>query len=198
MRPAALLALLLLHTSAANAATIELSEFETIAAPGTPLAIAIRIAGLGAFTAPSLGAFDLDVSFDPLHVSFNIALYGDPVLGDLLDVSGGGSIQLTTPGTASVNLAEISLDPASLLDAFQPDAFTLATLIFDPIVTSPTPTQFDLSPIAFGDAQGDPLAVTVIPEPSSLLLLAAALAALYTLCVRGGSAEGRRPRPRTS
>ena len=175
---AALLVLLLFHAPAASAATIELSEFETIAVPGTPIAIAIRIAGLGASTAPSLGAFDLDVSFDPLHVSFNIALYGDPVLGDLLDVSGGGSIQLTTPGAASVNLAEISLDPASLLDAFQPDAFTLATLIFDPVMTSSTPTQFGLSPILFGDAQGDPLAVTVIPEPSSLLLLAVSLTAL--------------------
>ena len=180
-----LLALLLFAPAARGISIISLSEFEPLASPGTPVEIAIQITGLGVGSAPSLGTFDLVVLFDPSHLAFPSVAFGDPVLGDQLDVSGGGSLQITTPGTGSLNLAQIAFDSEALLNAFQFDAFTLATLIFDPIVTSPTPTLFRLRANAVGDAAGDPLEVTIIPEPSSLSLLGVALAALVAARRRG-------------
>ena len=185
-----LLALSLLYAPAARATTITLSEFEALAIQGTPVEIAIQISGLGLGSAPSLGAFDLVVSFDPLHFAFPSVVFGDPGLGDQLDVSGSGGPKITTQGPGSQRVAEISFDPEVLLNAFQADAFTLATLIFDPIVTGPTPTLFELSANAVGDAAGDPLEVTIVPEPSSFPLLAAALAAL--VAARRRAAAGNR------
>ena len=170
-----LLALQLLYAPGARATTIGLSEFEPLASLGTPVEIAIQITGLGAFSAPSLGAYDLVVHFDPLHLAPPSVVFGDPILGDRLDM-GGGSFQLTTAGAGSQNVVEFSFESAARLDTFQIDAFTLATLSFDPIVT--TPTLLRLSANAVGDAAGDPLPVTIIPEPSSLALLAVALGAL--------------------
>ena len=167
-----LLALQLFYAPAAGGTTIDLSEFEALASPGSSVEIAIRISGLGVSSAPSLGAFDLVVGFDPLHLAFQ-----NVVFGDQLD-AGAGSSQITAPGTGSVGVAEFAFGSAAALDAFQADAFTLATLSFDPIVASPTLTFFGLRANVVGDAAGDPLEVTVIPEPSSLSLLAAALAAL--------------------
>ena len=185
-----LLALALIYAPAGRATTITLSEFEALATLGTPVEIAIQISGLGVGSAPSLGAFDLVVSFDPLRFALPSVVFGDPVFGDQLDVSGSGSFQLAMPGTGSQRVVEFSFDPEALLDAFQADAFTLATLIFNPIVTSPTPTLFELSANAVGDAAGDPLEVTIVPEPSSFPLLAAALAAL--VIARRRAAAGNR------
>ena len=193
MRAAALLtpllALSLLYAPGARATTITLSDFEVLASPGAPVEIEIQISGLGTGSAPSLGAFDLVVSFDPLHLSLPSVAFGDPVFGDQLDVSGSGSFQLAVPGTGSQRVVEFSFDPEALLDAFQVDAFTLATLIFDPIVAGPTPTLFELSANAVGDAAGDPLEVTIVPEPSSFPLLAAALAALVAARRRAPAAR---------
>ncbi len=187
-----LLALQLVYAPAARGTTIDLSEFEALVSPGTPVEIAIRITGLGVSSAPSLGAFDLVVGFDPLHLAFSSVIFGDQ-----LDASGfawlctvcPGSFQITTPGTGSLGVAEFALGSAPLLDAFQADAFTLATLTFNPIVVSPTQTLFGLRANVIGDAAGDPLDVTVIPEPSSLSLLAAALAALVISRRRGLETE---------
>jgi hypothetical protein len=78
---------------------------------------------------PSLGAFDLDVSFDPsvllpLDVAFGPFL-GDPsLLEALTDFN-------FFPGL--VDLAEVSLLLPEELDALQRASFPLATLVFDRI-----------------------------------------------------------------
>ncbi len=185
-----LLALLLVYAPAARGTTIDLSEFEALASPGTAVEIAIRITGLGVSSAPSLGTFDLVVGFDPLHLAFSSVVYGDQLD---IHLGGGlfsGSLPITAPGAGSLGVAEISFASEAQLDALQTDAFTLATLIFDPIVAAPTQTFFGLRANVVGDAAGDPLQVTVIPEPSSLSLLAAALAALVVSRRRGPGAGG--------
>jgi hypothetical protein len=50
----------------------------------------IFISGLGDGTAPSLSTFDLDISFDPTILAFSTAVFGDPILGDQLDIWGLG------------------------------------------------------------------------------------------------------------
>jgi hypothetical protein len=146
---------------------------------GASFDVALRISGLGDGTAPSLGVFDLDVTFDPTILGFSAVTYGDPLLGDQLDLFGLGSITATTPGVGMVNLFELSLDFPDDLDLLQADSFTFATLTFDALSQGTSPLGININ--ALGDAYGDPLDATVspgsvkVPEPSTLLLLGSGL-----------------------
>lgn len=143
---------------------------------GTPVNVAVTISGLGDLTAPSLSTFDLNINFDPTLLTFSHATFGDPVLGDQLDLLGLGSLTSDTPGVGTVNLFELSFDSPSDLDTLQAGSFTLATLTFN--APSCGTSNLEISINALGDSLGDPLAATIqsgsitcIPEPPSLLLV---------------------------
>ena len=109
----------------------------------------------------SLGAFDLDISFNPTILSFNSITFGDPVLGDQLDIFGLGSVtgsDASTPGI--LNLFEFSLDDPLDLENLQAGNFVLATLTFDTLAFGTSPLS--LSANAVGDAQGDPFPVDLV------------------------------------
>lgn len=123
------------------------------------LAVDIVISGLKAGGPPSLGAFDLDVSFDPAVLSPTDVTFG-PFLGD------PGLFEALTdfnffPGV--VDLAEVSLLSPADLDALQPASFSLAALTFDRIGVGDDRLAF--SQVTLDDAFGNK-----IPEPSSLAL----------------------------
>ena len=153
-------------------------QTQTIAA-GSAAQVQVRIAGLGLHTAPSLGAFDFDLSFNPALVAFTSLTFGDPVLGDQLDLSGTGSIN--SFGLQSAGLLEffeISLDPASVLDSQQASGFVLATLSFQALAKGTTSLVPSLN--STSDSQGMPLnvglstgSITVVttPEPRTIGLL---------------------------
>ncbi|GJL54194.1 MAG: hypothetical protein NPIRA02_13260 [Nitrospirales bacterium] len=167
---------------------------------GERFTVDLTISGLGNFTAPSLGAFDLFVSFEKDVLRFVDVGYGDPILGDQLDISGFGAITSTTATnivnlTGFVNLAEISLDPAAILNTMQPGAFTLARLSFIAEENGQSPFRIEgPGPLpgvrALGDSFGNqgplepittptgPRFVNVVPEPGTVLLFGSGLAGL--------------------
>jgi hypothetical protein len=172
----------LISASAAQALTIEISPPAQTVSVGSIFSVDVGISGLGFSSAPSLSTFDLDISFDPTIIGFNSISFGDPVLGDQLDLFGFGSLTSfdnSLPGI--VNMFELSFDLPSELDAFQADSFTLATLTFDALSAG---TSFLGIPfMILGDSFGSPLAASsiagtatvsptaTVPEPGTIVLL---------------------------
>lgn len=142
---------------------------------GEPVTVDVRISDLGNSSAPSLSAFDLNVTFDPSTFAFQGLTFGDSALGDLLDPSGLatllGFVGFSEAAPGTVNLFETSFEPLSVLDG-QPDSFTLATLAFEAV--APGSSALELSVNFLGDSLGDRLPVTLamgsrlqaVPEPS--------------------------------
>jgi hypothetical protein len=130
--------------------------------------VTVSVAGVEALSEPSLGAYDLDLFFDDSVLSFADVDFG-PYLGAPDD-----SFQDVTLSAGLVDFAEVSLlFPNVLLQDLQPDAFVLATLTFDALVTEQTPTTVGLSQTLLSDGTGqriqvDPVAsielVAAIPE----------------------------------
>lgn len=170
-----------------SATTINFAPLTQDVNLGTPFTVAITISGLNDFIAPSLGVFDVDVNFDPSILSFGSVSYGDPILGDQLDLSGLGSVTATTLGTGFVNLFELSLDSIGDLNGSQAGDFTLATLSFDTLAVGASPLSFTVK--ALGDAEGNSLSadagtgvanvVQPVPEPALFLLTGCALAGFW-------------------
>jgi hypothetical protein len=157
------------------AATISIIPAGQIVPLGDQAVVTIDISGLAFGAAPSVGAFDLDLSFDSTILSVNNVAFGNQ-----LDILGLGSIFLASAIDANtLNLFELSLDLPSDLDTFQADAFTLATITFDTL--GPGTSNLTLALNALGDPDGLPLAADLangsievqnasVPEPSTLLL----------------------------
>ncbi|POZ53449.1 cohesin domain-containing protein [Methylovulum psychrotolerans] len=176
-----------------QAITISISPIVQTVTVGSSFDEAIILSGLGDHVAPSVGTFDLTVSFNATQLSFSGVTFGDPVLGDQLDLAGLGSLQLMTPDLGSVNLFELSFDEALALESLQADSFILATLSFQALAVGTDSLNFTLN--SLGDAFGNPLTAdlingnitvsssdspTDIPEPEAWTLLGTAIA-LFTI-----------------
>lgn len=99
---------------------------QTIVGVGGNAFIAVVISGLGNFTAPSLGGFDFDLSYDSSIISA-----ASLVFGSYLDLGILGSAQFSDLSTAgSIHLDEVSFEDPIDLNASQPGMFTLATIGF--------------------------------------------------------------------
>lgn len=171
--------LLLAATTAAPAATISFAPPTQTVGVGSSAVVDVIISGA------YVGAFDLDVTYDPSIVSFREVVFGD-FLGapfSLQDSAGGGGV---------VDLAEVSLlDPAELMQ-IQPASFRLASIIFDAVGVGVSPLAFSQllvgDPEALSvmlDSQAGEIRVTgggepLVPEPStiSMFILAGGVLAL--------------------
>jgi len=136
--------------------------------------VTVAITGLGDGVAPSLGVFELDVSFDETRLSLGTPAYGDPQLGDQLGLQETPTTETQTDTPGLANLFELSLDSAPALDSGQAPAFALVVLPFTAVGHGSAP--IDLSIATLGDANGDPLTATAhgttvqIPEPRAAAL----------------------------
>lgn len=176
---AALAIVCMAQTSTVHAALLSLEPDTALVDNGDTVSLALVVSGLGNFTADSLGAFDVSVTYDAAALSFANYTLGDFFLGDTslftaLDVSGGD-----TGGV--VNVAQVSLLSAATLNIRQPDNFILAFLNFDVIgLTTGASTEVSLPGNAvLGDQNGSALPVTTgrsatitaVPVPGTLLLM---------------------------
>lgn len=179
---------LLWGTAGHAQATVGFDPIAQTVASGATVDVGVVISGLTDGDAPSLSTFDLDISFDPSVLSFGSAVFGDPVLGDQLDVFGLGfnpTLDLVT-GSGVLNIFELSLDSPDDLDTLQVGSFTLATLTFEALTGGTSPLGISIN--ALGDAYGDPLAAEVTsgsvtvtgaaPEPATLALLGLGIAGM--------------------
>jgi hypothetical protein len=146
---------------------------------GTSVSVDVVISGLGDFTSPSLGAFDLDIAFDPSILSLSSVVFG-PFLGD---ISLAEAIASDTPGVGTVNVFEVSFLLDFELDALQPGSFPLVTLNFDTLNSGTSPLT--ITSATLSDAFGYLLSytasegsVTVTPEPGTWVLMLSGLAGL--------------------
>jgi hypothetical protein len=183
-------AALLIVACQARATTLAVSPSSRSTSLGQAVTASVGISGLGGHVSPSLGTYDLNVAFDPMILSFASVAFGDPILGDKLDPSGLGDVQTTTPGIGTVEVFELSLDSASLLNSSQPPAFTLFQLAFDAIAEGTSPVSITIN--ALGDENGNSLPASIengsvqvitsstIPEPSSWATL---LCGATLLCI---------------
>ncbi len=155
---------------------------------GATASVDLNISGLGDSTAPSLGAFFTEITFDDSILSFDSVTYG-AFLGDP-DPSLLETEIITTVGPSSVSLDEFSFLFDFELDALQPANFTLATMSFtgladgisalrfgafdlsDAVVTTIADPTFETANITVEPRQ------TSIPEPMTPLLMISSLLGL--------------------
>lgn len=157
---------------------------------GDNITLTLMAGGLGDGVPLSLGAFDLDIIFDPAVLSFTGYTLFDG-LGDI-DLFDADDLSLGEYAPGVVGLSEVSYLPLfdpGFLDFFQPGEFALAELTFHiDLLDAPDFTIVDMVPVAFTDSAGlaiDPAEMrsaligtqpqTTVPEPTTLSLFALAL-----------------------
>lgn len=146
------------------------------------LALAITVSGLGGGIAPAISTFDLNLQFNPDYLSYDNTVFGDPKLGDQLDVFNLGanltSATLNAPGILEV--FELSFAAPADLNAFQVASYTLAVIDFTVKQQGSSPVSISIN--ALGDAYGNPLSANVspvtintVPLPAAVWLMAGGL-----------------------
>jgi hypothetical protein len=168
---------------------------------GSSTAAQVQISGLGVNSAPSLGAFDLQLGFTPSVLAFTGLTFGDPLQGDQLNLSGVGTISdFTLTSAGQVEFFSISLDSSTVLDALQASQFILATLNFQAIV--PGSSNLSLGVNALSDSQGSPLSASLqagnisvvpVPEPGAIWLFTLAAASLAACSLRSSVVQRSTP-----
>ena len=161
----------LLATRAAHASIVLsiVPASQEVAFGGT-VSVDVLISGLTSGAAPSLGAFDLDIDYNPAILNPTTV-----VLGNQLDLSVSGSIQFVSL-VGPVNISEISLESAADLNNLQLGEFPLATLTFDTLGIGTS--LVSVANVMLTDANGNPLqfdnsstgTVTVTPEPATIVI----------------------------
>jgi hypothetical protein len=169
-------------TPAADAFTLSVvPQTSTVSAGGT-LSVDVVASDLGTGVAPSIGAYDLDLNFDPAVLAF-----ANVVWGSGLSVTGIASDSGTQLETDFVNVFELSWEDTVDLNSLQADAFTLFTITFDALNAGTSLLSLHVNAVSaaegaalFADAlNGASVSVTgapAVPLPAGVWLLLSGLA----------------------
>ncbi len=133
---------------------------------GDPFSVDLRISDIENNTA--VGDYDFDINFESTALSITPS---DVVFGNQLQQSGVVSLTSVTVGDGQLNISEVSLNDADVLNALQSDEFTVATLNFT--ADAPGVTQLDVEVNALGNQAGSAVdstdTVTIVPAPISVV-----------------------------
>lgn len=184
---------LVLAIAPAQAITVTVTPSQTVEV-GDSFDVDLIISELGDFAAPSLGGFDITMGYLPPSIAPTAVTFGT------VFASGGAAFQcdsISDPATCPANppvgpaaflrFIDTSLDP--LLDSNQPGSFLLATVTFQAL--SVGTSQIGASAAILLDSAGQRVIVTrsvgalidvtektVIPEPSTVVLMLGGVLAL--------------------
>jgi hypothetical protein len=184
MRPlilALVLAAPLAWPGAARAVSIALTPAAPAVALGGPVTLTLEASALAG---AAVGAYDVDLSFDPARFAFVSASFG-AALGD---ASLGEQLSDVIAGAGTLNLAAVSLlDPVALA-ALQGDPVALVSITFQTLAAGTAVVFVDgallsdafAAALTIDDQTG--ASVDVVPEPA--LALALGLAAAVLLAAR--------------
>ena len=149
----------------ALAITLSLEPASQTIFTGDTATVDVKISDLGDLAPDSLGAFDLDITYDDSIVTFASIDFGthlgDPSFFEAFTIVG-------TTAAGVVDFAEVSLLFDFELDALQPSSFTLATLTFTGKSEGSSLLEVTRDPFLYlGDAFGDPF-FDLILKPGSI------------------------------
>ena len=173
----ALVGFLLLVPLYGNAIVIGFDPATQTVDVGDPVSVDVVASDLGNLMAPSLGAYDVTVTFDSSILS---PLTG--AVGTGLGAVGSTGVNV---GTGFITIAQVSIESAAFLDGNQPDSFILFTLTFEALMAGTSALTATANALA--DALGEPLTATTesgsitvrsVPEPTPLALFGAGLIGL--------------------
>jgi hypothetical protein len=147
---------------------------------GLPVTVDIVISGLGDGKAPSVGSYELVVTYDPT-ILLPTGITPGPSLGyPYFSIFEG----IVDPG--ELNLKETSILLSWELDDLQPGSFALASISFDALAVGTSLLGF--SQVIVGDTAGGWLlvdpgsgSVAVVPAPGTMVLLASGLIGLIAI-----------------
>jgi hypothetical protein len=149
---------LLLTPGLALAGSIGFVPGSLIQSPGDIFMAGVQIANPGP---NGVGDYDLTISFSSAVLSASIVNFGTFLGGPI------NSIQSSSIGLGSVEIAEVSLLSPSSLIALQPATFTLATITFKTL--NPGVTTLNFNDVVIDDANG--VALTVSSTPGSVAVV---------------------------
>jgi hypothetical protein len=171
----------LLSSLSASAATLALTPASVgPVGLGTTIALDVVVGGVGGSASLCVGAYDLELTYDPSLVAF-VGFAYNPFLG----VDPGKVIESSSGGGGVIDLDAVSLLPSSDLVKIQPASFAFGRITLRAVGSGVGLVSFTRSELV--DADGVALlpisqlggsALEIVPEPRVALLLAAGLAAL--------------------
>lgn len=172
----------MLGAVSANAAYVNVVPVTSIVDAGSNVQVDFVVGDLTDNTAPSLGAYDLNVVFDAALLQYTGISWGNQL--DLLQLGSLAMVDDSAAAGGQLNVFEVSYDEIATLDAQQSGSFTLFSLFFTALAVGES--QIDVDVLSLGDAEGNALAadqvsgagVTVVPVPAALPLLVSGLALL--------------------
>ena len=138
---------------ASRALELTLDPGNTSISVGSSVDLKLTIRGLGDGIAPSLGAFDLNLFFNPSVLSYQSVTFGDPTSGNQLALSTPSvDGEFVDASVGVLNLYSVSMDSEADLDDLQAGGFVLANVRF--LAIGEGIGDVSLSDIVLGDAAG--------------------------------------------